>query len=102
MVSWFRARKRSHLVVWDKLDFFAAVGNQLSKISCPVGKGLDESSSHEISNIIKKGTKCGLRQAKCKSCLPKGQARMQVVFFFKPCGWTVKPEECLISSRAVT
>lgn len=45
-----------------------------------MGKGLDKSSSHKISNIIKRGAKSGLGQSKCKSWLPKGRAGMQVFF----------------------
>ena len=63
------------------------LGSYLSKISYPVGKGPGKSSSHNISNIIKRRARSDHGQAKCKSCLPKGQAGMQV-FFFKPCSLT--------------
>ena len=62
-----------------QVDFLAGQANL--KLAWPMGKSPSKSSSNKIINY--RQVSSGPNQAKCESCLLKGQAEIQ--FSFEPC-----------------
>ena len=62
------------------------------KLTCPVGKGSGKSPSNQMINYDEHDVAPG--QAKCESCLTKGQAGIQVVFFFSSPGSLINKNLC--------
>ena len=56
------------------VDFL--LGKELLMLTCPIGKGL--ASHPPIKSLFKRSRQKRPRQAKCLSCVPKGQAGIQV------------------------